>query len=72
MEVLEEVGVTIADEGLAQSIANSRGRAGEPNEDDWTSAREQALAIRFIRGTNATYKPYLTHLCNSFLDGSDY
>lgn len=72
VEVLEEVGVTIADEGLAQSIASGRGRAGEPNDDDWASAREQALAIRFIRGTNATYRPYLTHLRNSFLDGSDY
>ena len=72
VEVLEEVGVTIADDGLAQSIAAGKGRAGEPNDDDYANAREQALAIRFIRGSNSTYKPYLTHLCNSYLDGSDY
>jgi hypothetical protein len=36
------------------------------------TAREQALAILFICGANATHKTYLTHLRNSFLDGSDY
>jgi hypothetical protein len=72
IEVLEEVGVTLADNGLVESIAASKGRPGEPNDDDYAAAREQALAVKFIRGTNATYKPYLTHLRNSFLDGSDY
>ena len=72
MEVLDEVVVTIADQGLAQSIASAKGRAGEPNDEAWANAREQALAIRFIRGTNSAYKSYLTHLQNSFFYGSDY
>ena len=72
VEVLEEVGVTIADDGLARSIAAAKGRVGAPREEDWVSAREQALAIRFIRGTNSTHKSYLIHLRNSFLDASDY
>jgi hypothetical protein len=44
-EVLEEVGAAIADNGLAQSIAAGSGRV---DDDDWASACEQALAIRFI------------------------
>jgi hypothetical protein len=55
-----------------ESIATTNGRAGAPKEGDWAAAREQALAIRFIRGANATHKAYLRHLRNSFLDGSDY
>lgn len=35
-------------------------------------AQEQALAIRFIQGTNITYKPYLAHLQNSFLGRSNF
>jgi hypothetical protein len=27
--------------------------------------------MRFIRGANSNYKSYLTHLCNSYLDGND-
>jgi hypothetical protein len=53
-------------------VAAANGRAGAPEEADHIAAREQALAICFIRGTNAKYKAYLTHLRNSFLDGSDY
>ena len=30
-----------------------------------------ALAIQFIKGTNANHKPYLGHLRNSYLDGLD-
>jgi hypothetical protein len=70
--VLDEVGVTIPDDSLVESVAAANGRAGAPEEADHIAAREQALTIRFIRGTNAKYKAYLTHLRNSFLDGSDY
>jgi hypothetical protein len=70
VEVLKEVGVTIPDESLVnESIAAANGRASAP---DWTAARKQALAVCFIRGANAIHKTYLTHLRNSFLDGSDY
>jgi hypothetical protein len=73
--VLDKVGVTSTipdDESLVESVAAANGRAGAPEEANHIAAREQALAIRFIRGTNAKYKAYLTHLRNSFLDGSDY
>jgi hypothetical protein len=43
VEVLEEVGVTIADESLVDSIAEANGRAGAPEEADWSAAREQPL-----------------------------
>ena len=69
--VLDEVGVTIHDDSLVESVAAANGRAGAPEEADYIAAREQALAIRFIHRTNAKYKAYLTHLRNSFLDGSD-
>jgi hypothetical protein len=72
VEVLEEVGVTIPDESLVESIATANGRAGAPEEADWTAPRKQALAIQFIRGANDSHKTYLTHLWNSFLDGSNY
>jgi hypothetical protein len=72
VEVLNKVGVTILDESLVESIAAANSRAGAPEDSDWAAAREQALVIHFIHGTNATYKAYLTHLHNSFLDGTDY
>jgi hypothetical protein len=37
VEVLEEVGVTIPDESLVESIAAANGRAGTPEEDDQTA-----------------------------------
>jgi hypothetical protein len=70
--VLDEVGMTIADDSLAESMATANGRAGAPNDADWAAAHKQALAIQFIRGANAGHKGYITHHRNSFLDGSDY
>ena len=70
VEVMEQVGITIEDESLVESIAATNLRK-TPNEIDRAAAREQALAIRFIRGTNDKYKGYLTHLRNSFLEQND-
>ena len=70
VEVMHEVGVTIADDALVNAIADANGRS-TPNQNNRNAAREQALAIRFIRGTNTQYLGYLTHLRNSFLDGND-
>jgi hypothetical protein len=56
VEVIDEVGVTIPDQSLVEVIAAENGRAGAPNDADRAKAREQALAIRFIRGTNDSYK----------------
>ena len=70
VEVLEEVGVTIADTALVQHVAQQHGR-DEPVEADHNEAKQIALSIQFIKGTNASHKPYLTHLRNSYLDGLD-
>ena len=64
--------MTIANESLIELIATANGRADAPMDADRAEACKQALAIHFICGTNARYKSYLTHLCNSFLDGMDY
>ena len=69
-EVLDKVGITIEDETLVVEIAGENGRV-KPNDDDRREARDQELAIRFIRGTNLNHKGYLRHLRNSYLDGSD-
>ena len=76
VQVMDEVGVSIADEALVQQIAVSNGNinvlgTAEPLDTDRAVAREQALAIRFIRGANSQHKEYLVHLRNSFLDGHD-
>ena len=70
VEVLEEVGVTISDTALVQHVGQQHGR-DEPVEADHDEAKQIALSIQFIKGTNASHKPYLTHLCNSYLDGLD-
>ena len=70
VEVMEQVWITVEDESLVESIAASNLRE-IPNEMDRAAAREQALAIRFIRGTNEKCKGYLTHLRNSFLEQND-
>jgi hypothetical protein len=70
VEVLEQVGVTIEDQSMVESVAAGNMRA-EPTEADRLEAREMAMAIRFIRGTNNKYRSYVTHLRNSYLDGND-
>ena len=70
VEVLDEVGVTIPDTTLIQQVAEQHGW-GVPSAADWTEAKQIALAIQFIKGTNASHKPYLSHLRNSYLDGLD-
>lgn len=72
VEVIEEVSMTIPDESLVLSIAADNDRAGAPNNADRAKAHEQALAIHFICGANENHKGYLTHLRNSYLDGTDY
>jgi hypothetical protein len=56
VEVLDEVGITIADESLILTIAAENGRGGAPNDDDRQAAKEQALAIQFVRGANNNHK----------------
>ena len=70
VEVLDEVGVSIANTALIQQVAEQHGR-GLPTEADREEAKQIALAMQFIKGTNANHKPYLTHLRNSYLDGLD-
>ena len=70
VEVLDEVGLTVADTALVQHVAEQHGR-DEPVAADHEEAKQIALTIQFIKGTNASHRPYLTHLCNSYLDGLD-
>ena len=70
VEVMDEVGVTIPDFALIQQVAEQHGR-GVATAADRAEAKQIALAIQFIKGTNANHKPYLTHLRNSYLDGLD-
>ena len=70
VDMLNEVGVTIPDTALVQHMAEQHGR-GEPAAADHEEAKQIALTIQFIKGTNASHKPYLSHLWNSYLDGLD-
>ena len=70
VDVLNEVGVTIPDTALIQHVAEQHGR-GVPIVADHEEAKQIALTIQFIKGTNASHKPYLSHLWNSYLDGLD-
>jgi hypothetical protein len=76
VQVLDEVGVSIADEALVNDIAVRNGNVGPdgraiPDDANCASCREMSLAIWFIHGANSNYKSYLTHLRNSYLDGND-
>ena len=70
VDVLNEVGVTIPDTALIQHVAEQHGRQ-EPIVADHEEAKQIALTIQFIKGTNASHKPYLSHLRNSYLDRLD-
>ena len=70
VDVLNEVGVTIPDIALVQHVAEQHSR-GEPAAVDHEEAKQIALTIQFIKGTNASHKPYLSHIRNSYLDGLD-
>lgn len=66
--VIDEVGVTITDHRLLMSIATKNGCPEEPNNKDKRQAKEIAMAIQFIRGTNSKFQGYVTHLRNSYLE----
>ena len=70
VEVLDEVGVTVPDTALIQHVTEQHGR-GVRIVADHEEAKQIALTIQFIKGTNASHKPYLSHLHNSYLDGLD-
>ena len=70
VEVMDEVGVTIPDTALIQHVAEQLGR-GVPTAADQAEAKQIALAIQFIKGTNASHKPYISHLRNSNLGRLD-
>ena len=70
VEVLDEVGVTVADTALVQHVAEQHSR-DKPVAADHEEAKQIALTIQFIKRTNASHRPYLNHLRNSYLDGLD-
>ena len=61
VEALEEMGVTIEDKSIMNSIAEESGQ-NIPNRKDWTAARNQNLVTCFIQGTNTHHTTYLRHL----------
>ena len=58
VEVINEVGITIPDESLITSIAEEHGQV-DPNDNGHEEAKQMALAIQFICGTNSHHKEYL-------------
>ena len=70
VDVMNEVGVTTPNTALIQHVAEQHGR-GVPTAADREEAKQITLTIQFIKGTNASHKPYLSHLRNSYLDGLD-
>ena len=54
VEVLDEVGVTVADMALVQHVAQQHGR-DEPVAADHEEAKQIALSIQFFKGTNACW-----------------
>jgi hypothetical protein len=68
--------MSIANKALVNDVMVRNGNVGPDGSaiaDDANpaSSREMSLAIWFICGANSNYKSYLTHLCNSYLDGND-
>ena len=70
VDVMNKVGVTIPDTALVQHVVEKHGR-GAPIATGHEEAKQIALTIQFIKGTNASHKPYLSHLRNSYLDRLD-
>ena len=70
VDMLNEVGVTIPDAALTQHVAEQHGR-GVSIAADHEEAKQIALTIQFIKGINASHKPYLSNLWNSYLDRLD-
>ena len=62
--------MTVAGIALVQHVAQQH-RRDEPVAADHEEAKQIVLSIQFIKGTNTSHKPYLTHLHNSYLDGLD-
>ena len=55
VEVMESVGCSIADKSLVNEVTAKDGRAGRATTDDIKTAKQQTLAIRFLRGANAQH-----------------
>ena len=67
--VMDEMGIQLHDERVAEQYARERGGTN-PNDADRQRSRDHALAIRFIRGARNGSK-YYKHLRNSYLDGNN-
>ncbi len=76
VQVLDKVGISITDEALVNDVTVRNGNGGPdgeaiPDDADCASCREMNFSIWFICGANSNYKLYLTHLCNSYIDGNN-
>jgi len=64
VQVLKEVGVTIADQALAITVVSANGRPNAPNNNDHDKAKQIALAVKFIWSTDGHHQAHLRHFCN--------
>jgi hypothetical protein len=69
VEVMEQVRITIEDEGHVQSIVTVN--PGMVRNENDNSEEKKSLTAQFIRGTDKTYRGYPMHLRSSFLDQDD-
>ena len=69
-KVIEELGILLYDDDLAQQIAADNRHTTGPTEEDKEEAQQRCIAIRFIRSCGA--REYETHLQNTFLDGPNH
>ena len=60
-------------DAMVIKVANEKGHGDLPTEQDFIDAREQVLAINFVKGMHPKYKnDYLIHLRNCKLQGNNY
>ena len=71
LAVMDEVGINITDDAMVEYYAAHNNRAGNATDEDRVAALNALLATRFIRGANKQYKPYLSELRNSALNGNN-
>ena len=68
--MMEEVGAAIASEGLISKVTALTGRLVMTTRD-LSEAKNQAITIQFIWGTNKHHQVYLKELRNQFLNQQD-
>ena len=53
VDVAKDIGITIEDKVIIKEVTAEKGRAWNPTADDVEAAKQQSLAIIFIKGANS-------------------